>query len=182
MRARAGAAFLTWAAAGCCPTARAAWRFCNMITWIKTGTGAALRKRRRRTTMTRKLSRSSPRSDCNICSTAVGACRRNCLTPSATSRERMSGGNIASHNWSGLGDIRIQGIYTGFSRGHVRRCDVRLEIADGQLHRRHGLGGSRHANRQRQHGPFARRILSRQYGRRMKNGTGSRRRYWICRR
>ena len=24
------------------------------------------------------------------------------------------GGNIASHNWGGLGDIRIQGIYTGF--------------------------------------------------------------------
>ena len=38
------------------------------------------------------------------------------------------------HNWSQLGDIRIEGIYTGFFADLSAGVTFGLEIADGQLH------------------------------------------------
>ena len=84
--------------------------------------------------------------------------------------------------WSQLGRHPRRGNLHRIFRGFVGGRDVRPEIADGQLQRRPGGGGSRHANRHRQHGRFARRILSRHnlIGR-PKMGLASRNCNWMCR-
>ena len=61
-------------------------------------------------------------------------------------------------NWSGLGDIRLKGIYTGFSEDLSSGVTFGLKLPTGSYNRDRGRGGPRHANRHRQHGHFARRI------------------------
>jgi hypothetical protein len=44
------------------------------------------------------------------------------------------GGNIASHNWGGLGDIRVQGIYTGFFADESAGVTFGLKLPTGNFH------------------------------------------------
>ena len=43
------------------------------------------------------------------------------------------GGNIASHDWSGLGDIRVQGIYTGFFADQSAGVTFGLKLPTGSF-------------------------------------------------
>ena len=63
---------------------------------------------------TRKLRRTLSRWVCNTCSIGIGAFRSEVPYDFRYFKTRDDAGNIVSRNWSQLGDIRIEGIYTGF--------------------------------------------------------------------
>ena len=71
-------------------------------------------KRRRRTMTTKSSKHILSRLARNICSTTSGARKSKYLTTSVTSRERMRVTKSPRIVGEQLGDIRIEGIYTGF--------------------------------------------------------------------
>ena len=85
-----------------------------MIIRTKTRIGAALRQRPHPIMTTRKLKLISLRSIFSTSLTTGGDSRSSCLTIIVLSQPKIDPGKIVTRDWSQLGDLRIEGVYTGF--------------------------------------------------------------------
>ena len=189
MPARAGAVFLTWRQVRCFRMARAEWPGCNTIIRTKIAIGAALGMAPAANNGDKKIETNfvtlglqymfnhtwGAQIELPYCSRTFTA--PNHQFPDAPSQWR------SRKNWSSLGDIRLEGIYTGFFADLSAGVTFGLKLPTGNWTHAEAHGV---IDRDSKWARAARTFCSADFiaatSRRMKNGTGSRRDCWTFRR